>query len=279
MARAAIPTVTAGPTCRNSRRSPARIRAASSAATWRKARSTRSSRPRSTSSTPTRRPRKTLVRIQPEGQTERTIVISVPSLTRVTLSTQTLGALTTAPFSTLIEADRPLVVDRTMSWDGSGYGSHAETAVEAPSTTWYLAEGSTVRPVLAVLPAAEPERGDRRRATITFLRPAGNAPVVRSLHPAAELAHHGARRQRGAGAGQHRRVGRDHRDAADHRRAGDVSRSSRPAVRGRPRERRRDGAVDQLVPGRRRDRVVLRDVRADRQPEPDRRRTSRSTTC
>ena len=183
---------------------------------------------------------KTLVRIQPEGQAERTIVISVPSLTRVTLSTQTLGALTTAPFSTLIESDRPLVVDRTMSWDGSGYGSHAETAVDAPSTTWYLAEGSTAGPFSLFYLLQNPNAATAS-ATITFLRPAGNAAGGAVVHAAAELAHHGARRQRGAGAGQHRRVGRDHRDAADHRRAGDVPRSSRPAVRGRPRERRRDG--------------------------------------
>jgi hypothetical protein len=122
---------------------------------------------------------KTLVRIQPEGQTERTIVISVPSLTRVTLSTQTLGALTTAPFSTLIEADRPLVVDRTMSWDSSGYGSHAETAVDAPSTTWYLAEGSTSGPFSLFYLLQNPNAATAS-ATITFLRPAGNAPVVRS---------------------------------------------------------------------------------------------------
>ncbi len=124
-------------------------------------------------------PAKTLVRIQPEGQTERTIVINVPSLTRVTLSTQTLGALTTAPFSTLIEADRPLVVDRTMSWDGSGYGSHAETAVEAPSTTWYLAEGSTSGPFSLFYLLQNPNPATAT-ATVTFLRPAGNAPVVRS---------------------------------------------------------------------------------------------------
>ena len=123
---------------------------------------------------------KTLVRIQPEGQTERTIVISVPSLTRVTLSTQTLGALTTAPFSTLIESDRPLVVDRTMSWDGSGYGSHAETAVDAPSTTWYLAEGSTAGPFSLFYLLQNPNAATAS-ATITFLRPAGNAPVVRSF--------------------------------------------------------------------------------------------------
>jgi hypothetical protein len=30
-----------------------------------------------------------------------------------------------------------------MTWDSSGYGSHAETAVASPATTWYLAEGAT----------------------------------------------------------------------------------------------------------------------------------------
>ena len=50
----------------------------------------------------------------------------------------------TAEFSTKVESDQPLVVDRTMSWDGAdGYGAHAETAVAAPALTWYLAEGAT----------------------------------------------------------------------------------------------------------------------------------------
>ena len=30
-----------------------------------------------------------------------------------------------------------------MTWDGNGFGSHAETSIEQPATTWYLAEGST----------------------------------------------------------------------------------------------------------------------------------------
>jgi hypothetical protein len=122
---------------------------------------------------------RTLVRIQPEGQAERTIVINVPNLTRVTLSTQTLGGLTTAPFSTLVESDRALVVDRTMSWDGSGYGSHAETAVNAPAPTWYLAEGSTAGPFSLFYLLQNPNPVPAT-ATITFLRPAGSAPVVRS---------------------------------------------------------------------------------------------------
>jgi hypothetical protein len=132
-----------------------------SAATWRKARSNAFFSTEIDILNPDAQAAKTLVRIQPEGQAERTIVISVPSLTRVTLSTQTLGALTSAPFSTLIEADRPLVVDRTMTWDATGYGSHAETAVDAPSTTWYHRRRIDVRSVLAVLPAAEPEPGER----------------------------------------------------------------------------------------------------------------------
>ena len=124
-------------------------------------------------------PARTLVRIQPEGQAERTSVITVPSLTRVTLSTQTLGALTSAPFSTLIESDRPLVVDRTMTWDGTGYGSHAETAVDAPSMTWYLAEGSTSGPFSLFYLLQNPNAASAT-ATIRFLRPAGSPPVVRS---------------------------------------------------------------------------------------------------
>ena len=121
----------------------------------------------------------TLVRIQPEGQTERTVVIRVPGLTRVTLSAATLGVLTSAPFSTLIEADRSLIVDRTMSWDASGYGAHAETAVEAPSTTWYLAEGSTSGPFSLFYLLQNPN-ASQTTATVTFLRTAGNPTVVRT---------------------------------------------------------------------------------------------------
>ena len=36
----------------------------------------------------------------------------------------------------------PLIVERTMRWDPSGYGSHTEKATSGPATTWYFAEGS-----------------------------------------------------------------------------------------------------------------------------------------
>jgi hypothetical protein len=37
-----------------------------------------------------------------------------------------------------------VIADRTMRWGVGGYGSHAETSVAQPSTTWYLAEGATI---------------------------------------------------------------------------------------------------------------------------------------
>ncbi len=74
-----------------------------------------------------------------------THAVNVPARTRVTLDPKTVPGLEQAEFSTLVESERLLVVDRTMSWDvGTGYGSHAETAVAAPSPIWYLAEGATV---------------------------------------------------------------------------------------------------------------------------------------
>lgn len=69
--------------------------------------------------------------------------VEVPALTRVTIEPKTIPGLENAEFSTVVEADQPLVVDRTMTWDATGYGAHAETAVEAPSPIWYLAEGAT----------------------------------------------------------------------------------------------------------------------------------------
>ncbi len=69
--------------------------------------------------------------------------VPVPARTRVTVDPKTLPGLDVAEFSIVVESGAPLVVDRTMSWERPGYGSHAETSVGAPATTWYLAEGAT----------------------------------------------------------------------------------------------------------------------------------------
>ncbi len=69
--------------------------------------------------------------------------VPVAALARATVDTKTVSGMASAEFSTVIESDVLVVVDRTMSWDAGGYGSHAETSIASAATTWYLAEGAT----------------------------------------------------------------------------------------------------------------------------------------
>jgi hypothetical protein len=82
-------------------------------------------------------------------------------------------------FSTVIESDGEVVVDRTMSWDQSGYGSHAEIAMTAPGTTWYLAEGSTGGAFDLFYLLQNP--GDTAaNVTVNYLLPPPAAPIVKT---------------------------------------------------------------------------------------------------
>ncbi len=77
------------------------------------------------------------------GRTTRHYV-SVPARSRATVDTAQIAALNGATFATRMEADAVVVLDRLMTWSASsGYAAHMESAVEQPSTTWYLAEGAT----------------------------------------------------------------------------------------------------------------------------------------
>jgi hypothetical protein len=69
--------------------------------------------------------------------------ISVPPESRATLEVKEVPGMAYAEFSTRVRSSRELVVDRTMTWDASGYGAHAETGVAGPALAWYLAEGAT----------------------------------------------------------------------------------------------------------------------------------------
>jgi hypothetical protein len=70
--------------------------------------------------------------------------VSIAAASRATIDLETIAGLEATAVSAFIEADTQVVADRTMSWDASGYGAHAETAVTQPRTTWYFAEGSTI---------------------------------------------------------------------------------------------------------------------------------------
>jgi hypothetical protein len=82
-------------------------------------------------------------------------------------------------FSTVIESDRQVVVDRTMTWDNTSYGGHAETALEAPATTWHFAEGATHGPFSLFYLLQNPNDTDAS-VTVNYLRLAPDLPVAKN---------------------------------------------------------------------------------------------------
>ena len=111
---------------------------------------------------PTAPPALVLTRFQKADGTTVRRYQEIPPLSRATIDVGTLAGLAAAEFSTLVEADVQVVVDRTMTWPttgaAAGYGAHAERGILTRSaTTWYLAEGATLRQLRPVLPDPEPE--------------------------------------------------------------------------------------------------------------------------
>ncbi len=92
---------------------------------------------------PSTTPALALLRFLQGDGTSMSYDLAVPARTRRTLNVKTDAQLAQAEFSTVVETDVQLVIDRTMTWDAGGYGSHAETSIASPATIWYLAEGAT----------------------------------------------------------------------------------------------------------------------------------------
>ena len=109
--------------------------------------------------------------------------LQVPAMTRATLWPELLAGLENAEFSTTVESDVPLVVDRSMSWDGRGYGSHAETAVPSPALTWYLAEGATHSGFDLFYLLQNPHPTDTAIVRVRYLRTSG--PPLEKTYPIA----------------------------------------------------------------------------------------------
>jgi len=119
------------------------------------------------------------LRVQPEGGTEIGWPVLVFAGHLNVVRGSVFKGLAGRPFSTVIESDLPVIVDRTMRWDKTGYGSSGETAIEAPATTWYLAEGSTSGDFALFYLLQNP--GDAATtATVRFLRPAPQPPLERT---------------------------------------------------------------------------------------------------
>jgi hypothetical protein len=102
--------------------------------------------------------------------------ITVPARSRQTLDAQTVDGLQAAEFSTVVESDVPVVADRTMSWDASGYAGHTETSIEQPAAAWYLAEGATHSGFELFYTIQNPNAAPAT-ATIRYLRTGGLSPL------------------------------------------------------------------------------------------------------
>ena len=187
-------------------------------------------------------------------------------------ATITLAAGGEAPendFATVVESNQPIVVDRTMTWDARRYGAHAETSIESPATTWYLAEGATHGNFDLFYLLLNASAVDAT-ATVKYLRPFPAADR-QDLHGARQRPQHDLGRCRRSRSRADGRLRRHHFRSADRRRTRDVFERERRAVRGRTRWRGRHRAGAHVVPGGRGDRQLLRPLPADRQSRPDHR--------
>jgi hypothetical protein len=65
-------------------------------------------------------------------------------LSRTTIHVDDVAGMEATSFSTAVASPTglPLIVERTMRWDKSGYGAHGERATEGAAPQWYFAEGS-----------------------------------------------------------------------------------------------------------------------------------------
>ena len=100
---------------------------------------------------------------------------------RMTIRVDELGGLEDTEVSMVVTSTNfgPLIVERTMRWDTSGYGAHTEKAVGGPSTTWYFAEGSQGF-FSTYLLLANPNNA-ANTATVQFLRE-NSTPIVRTYN-------------------------------------------------------------------------------------------------
>jgi hypothetical protein len=104
--------------------------------------------------------------------------LTVPAETRATVDPEGLAGLEAAQFSTVVTSNVPVAAERTMRWDASGYGSHAEVSIAQPQTTWYLAEGATLGGFDLFYLLHNPG-GEPAAVTVRYLLPAPQPSIVK----------------------------------------------------------------------------------------------------
>jgi YVTN family beta-propeller protein len=69
---------------------------------------------------------------------------TLAATSQTTIRVDEVAGLEEASFSTIVTSTDalPIVVERTMRWDATGYGAHTEKATAGAASTWYFAEGA-----------------------------------------------------------------------------------------------------------------------------------------
>lgn len=105
------------------------------------------------------------------------VATSVAASSRGTIDARSIPSLN-GRFSTELESDQPIAVDR-LTFLGPEAGAHLETAVERPSTRWYLADGTTQQSFALQYVIQNPNDA-RAEVQVRYLLPGGAAPVTRA---------------------------------------------------------------------------------------------------
>ena len=106
--------------------------------------------------------------------------ILMPPKSRILVAPSPFAEGTDTDFSTVVESDQPVVVDRRMTWGfGVESGGHAETSLAAPSTTWHLAEGAT-HGAFDLFYLLQNPNASAATVTVNYLRLDPATPVVKT---------------------------------------------------------------------------------------------------
>ncbi len=110
-----------------------------------------------------------------------TQIVGLPAMSQVTVNPR--DAVGEVDFSTLVECiqGKTIAVDRTMSWTGAGAASpegHSSIGVTAPTTIWYMPEGSSAHGFETWLTVQNPNAAEAT-CNITYMIE-GETPVVKT---------------------------------------------------------------------------------------------------
>ena len=95
-------------------------------------------------SNPNSQPAHTMITFFKEDGSTVVLSPTLAATSRTTIRVGDVAGMESTAFSTIVESleGLPIVVERTMFWDTTGYGSHTEKASAGPALTWNFAEGS-----------------------------------------------------------------------------------------------------------------------------------------